>query len=58
MATSTKPKLEELLDELIEAELDFQGFAQKHHERISELHQRLAEQLVAQGLIADWRERP
>jgi hypothetical protein len=56
MASSTKTKLDELLDELTDADLDFEGFAQKHYERVSDLSNRLAKELLSQGLIHDPRE--
>jgi hypothetical protein len=55
MAT-TKTKLDELLDELTDAELDFQAFAQRYYDRVSDLNNRLALELLSQGLISDPRE--
>jgi hypothetical protein len=49
-------KLDALVQELIEANLDLQGFAQKHDDRVSALVNQLADELLAQGLIPDWRE--
>jgi hypothetical protein len=53
---STKTRLDELLDELTEANADFEEFAQKHNDRVSAINNRLADELLAQGLIRDWRE--
>ena len=60
MATTDRPpnnaELEKALDELGEANLDLEEFAQKHAKRVDEITDRVASLLADRGLIRDWRK--